>query len=61
MTEKWDGVYWQQRNYQWAVRITDNGKRKHLGFYNEKEKAEKAYKKHRKRTPNLRRHPRPEK
>lgn len=36
------GVYWHKRNNKWIASIPDNGKRKHIGYFNTKEDAVKA-------------------
>ena len=42
-TSGYPGVYWNKRQNQWHARIGVNNKRIHLGYFNTKEDAIKAY------------------
>ena len=37
------GVSWHKQSSKWVAQITVNGKRKHLGFFKDKEEAHEAY------------------
>lgn len=43
-TSGYPGVYWNKRRQKWVARIGVNGKRKHLGYFDDKEEAEEVYK-----------------
>lgn len=42
-TSKYPGVYWHKLRKKWRAQINFNGKRKHLGLFNDEREAAKAY------------------
>jgi len=42
-SSKYKGIYWNQNKNKWHVQCTINGKRKHLGYFDNEEDAGKAY------------------
>lgn len=42
-TSGFKGVHWVERDSKWSARITVNGYRKHLGYFNSPEEAHVAY------------------
>ena len=44
-TSGFNGVCWHKRDEKWYAKINTNGKRKHIGGFNDLEEAAKAYRK----------------
>lgn len=40
---KYKGVSWSNKKNKWQAEITENGKKKHLGYFNDQLEAAEAY------------------